>query len=125
MMIVNSGNAAILVLLSASCQFVNGFRTAFLQPPKIISSPTSSTSSSGITYHGSMSLSTCYTKRQPFPNLRMSQDDEEEEEEEDDDDYEPLRDGVNSISWLPSLAATSPPPPPPPSPPKITTSSTA
>jgi len=125
MVTVTSCNAAIVVLLSA-CQFVNGFPTAFLQSPKITltsSSPISTSTNNA--FHGSMSLlPKCHTtKNQPFPNLKMSQDDEDDGEE-DDDDYEPLRDGVNSISWLPPLATTDSTTITPPSP-KITTTSTA
>jgi len=125
MVTVTSCNAAIVVLLSA-CQFVNGFPTAFLQSPKITltsSSPISTSTNNA--FHGSMSLlPKCHTtKNQPFPNLKMSQDDEDDDEE-DDDDYEPLRDGVNSISWLPPLATTDSTTITPPSP-KITTTSTA
>jgi len=128
MITASCGNLVILLLLSA-VEVVKSFPTAFLISPEIISSSIASTSAafsstSNPNYGSILSQPTCYhTKRLTYPILRMSQSPNEDEEDEDDDEFEPLGDGVDSISWLPPLANN--PSSPPPSPPKITTSSTA
>jgi len=122
--VVSRSNAAVILVLLSAGQFANGLRTAFLQSSSKMTP--SSIASPPRTHYGSLSPLAPTPIRTPLPNLQMSSPTPSEDDDDLDsygyeDDYEPLGDGVDSISWLPPLAPTPDSPPTPP--PKITTTS--